>query len=343
LPKFRSELPNLRLIATEIDWDNAAVAGGIPEGTMRKTVLLAVLPIVVLLLPSDSFARDAGECLAAPNGASPRGSHWYYRLDRTTRRKCWYLGPQGRKTNSTSSHVATDERREAPPTAAPAATPVAPTPVVRQTEPDLLSETKVGGAVPKEALSPIPLDQLKVPAPMDSVATVNSAPASDAAAAADSQDTTSGVAPDTAPVQAAVDEQPAAAPAPATAPDTGMPWGYLVILLMGALAAAGFLGRAMFRPAGALRLDQYAGRTQTLASVLRAWTARERDHALPDRAPAADAMSSPSPVPYLHAPNLAWRADEGSQQSDEPRWTEAPDDMHAEPWMQRDLRRTRIG
>ena len=28
LPKFRSELPNLRLIATEIDWDNAGDAGG---------------------------------------------------------------------------------------------------------------------------------------------------------------------------------------------------------------------------------------------------------------------------------------------------------------------------
>jgi hypothetical protein len=42
-------------------------------------------------------ASAADECLAAPKGASPQGSHWYYRLDKSTGRKCWYLGPQGAK------------------------------------------------------------------------------------------------------------------------------------------------------------------------------------------------------------------------------------------------------
>lgn len=33
----------------------------------------------------------ADDCLAAPKGAAPQGQHWYYHIDRATRRKCWYL------------------------------------------------------------------------------------------------------------------------------------------------------------------------------------------------------------------------------------------------------------
>jgi hypothetical protein len=41
--------------------------------------------------------RAADDCLTKPNAAAPQGSHWYYRVDRTTHRECWYLGPEGRK------------------------------------------------------------------------------------------------------------------------------------------------------------------------------------------------------------------------------------------------------
>ena len=37
----------------------------------------------------------ADECLAAPNSPAPQGSHWYYRLDWGTQRKCWYLRALG--------------------------------------------------------------------------------------------------------------------------------------------------------------------------------------------------------------------------------------------------------
>jgi len=43
-------------------------------------------------------AHAAGECSAAPRGAAPQGSHWYYRVDRAKQRKCWYLAAQGQKT-----------------------------------------------------------------------------------------------------------------------------------------------------------------------------------------------------------------------------------------------------
>ncbi len=37
-----------------------------------------------------STAR-ADDCLAAPNSAAPKGSHWYYHTDRAKGRKCWFL------------------------------------------------------------------------------------------------------------------------------------------------------------------------------------------------------------------------------------------------------------
>jgi hypothetical protein len=41
---------------------------------------------------SAGAARAAEECLAGPKGASPEGSHWFYRIDHATKRHCWYLG-----------------------------------------------------------------------------------------------------------------------------------------------------------------------------------------------------------------------------------------------------------
>ena len=38
----------------------------------------------------------AEECLSAPDSPSPQGTHWRYRLDWPTQRKCWYLGAPAR-------------------------------------------------------------------------------------------------------------------------------------------------------------------------------------------------------------------------------------------------------
>src|SRR5215813_10487844 len=36
-------------------------------------------------------SASAAECLAEPSHDPPQGSHWFYRVDRATERKCWYL------------------------------------------------------------------------------------------------------------------------------------------------------------------------------------------------------------------------------------------------------------
>jgi hypothetical protein len=53
----------------------------------------------------------ADGCLSTPKGATPAGSHWYYRLDRVTKRQCWYLREE--------SDSADKFTRAAPPVSAP--------------------------------------------------------------------------------------------------------------------------------------------------------------------------------------------------------------------------------
>ncbi len=39
----------------------------------------------------------AADCLASPKGAAPQGQHWFYRVERATKRQCWYLRAEGAK------------------------------------------------------------------------------------------------------------------------------------------------------------------------------------------------------------------------------------------------------
>jgi len=67
----------------------------------------------------------ADNCLAAPKGATPAGSHWYYRIDRVTKRQCWYLREE--------ADTADDKfARAAPPASAPAAASAAEEPASPQ-------------------------------------------------------------------------------------------------------------------------------------------------------------------------------------------------------------------
>lgn len=57
-------------------------------------------------------AATADDCLTAPKGATTPGSHWYYRIDRATKRQCWYLREELDKDKST---------RATPPASSPVA------------------------------------------------------------------------------------------------------------------------------------------------------------------------------------------------------------------------------
>jgi hypothetical protein len=49
---------------------------------------------------AENSAKTADSCLAEPKGAAPAGGHWYFRIDRATRRHCWYLSEEKDKTTA---------------------------------------------------------------------------------------------------------------------------------------------------------------------------------------------------------------------------------------------------
>src|SRR5262245_4951904 len=61
----------------------------------RSLIGICVAAIGALLVSLICTELQAGtrakDCLAAPNASSPRSRHWYYRIDLTHHRKCWYL------------------------------------------------------------------------------------------------------------------------------------------------------------------------------------------------------------------------------------------------------------
>jgi hypothetical protein len=51
--------------------------------------------------PGNAAAAE-DECLSSPKGETPQGSHWYYRIDRSSKRQCWYLRDKDEKSANTA-------------------------------------------------------------------------------------------------------------------------------------------------------------------------------------------------------------------------------------------------
>jgi hypothetical protein len=80
-----------------------------------SAIFASVLAGASLAAVSLDAVRAADDCLAAPKAETPEGSHWYYRIERATKRHCWYLRAEGE----------TPSQAAAPNASAPAK-PVAP-------------------------------------------------------------------------------------------------------------------------------------------------------------------------------------------------------------------------
>ena len=66
--------------------------------TVFASATLAVLVCALgLSVHSSSGQAATDNCLAKPNAAPPKGSHWFYRVDKVGNRRCWYLGAKDAK------------------------------------------------------------------------------------------------------------------------------------------------------------------------------------------------------------------------------------------------------
>jgi hypothetical protein len=115
---------------------------------MILPAFLLLMPATILLTSHSSIAESTGdECRTRPGTSASPGLHWYYRIDRTNNRHCWYLHAQGLQTHSLTNvtsreaasrdeNVGVQARREPP-----RIETVQPAPADRSAAPRMRSET----------------------------------------------------------------------------------------------------------------------------------------------------------------------------------------------------------
>jgi len=258
--------------------------------------LLAGAPLTTV---SQGAVPADDDCLSGPKGQTPSGGHWYYRIDRATKRHCWYVGDEKEKLS-----------RVAPKNSAPSAEAVSPR-----------KETATQRSI-ADAHAELPLPQTRLeqetsvtlgqpnPATAVNVASVENNQR------ADTQDVNtrlsviasrwpeqSGVSSSTGPEpttgnsDATVQSNSEAAPSPAVAEVTlaaadasseseKQPGSIqmLLIIIAGALTFAGLIGSAIFR-FGSMR---QAGRRQVRSDRRAIWDLADTDRPSPTAYPRAD-------------------------------------------------------
>ena len=262
-----------------------------------SAIFASLIAGAALTTVSHGAVPAADDCLAAPKGETPSGGHWYYRIDRATKRHCWYLGEEKERLS-----------RVAPKNSAPLTDPVSPQ-----------QETATQPSI-ADAHAELPLPQARVeqqanasiwpPSPA-TAANAASAETSQRANAADVNTQRSVVAsrwPEQSGVSSSESPEPTtgysdvaeqsnseAAPSPAVAAVTlaaadlssEKPSGsirMLLLVIIGALSFAGLIGSAIFR-FGSMR---QAGRRQIRGDRRAIWDAADTDRPSPTAYPRAD-------------------------------------------------------
>ncbi|MDN5001758.1 hypothetical protein ACFQZO_12770 [Bradyrhizobium sp. GCM10027634] len=229
-----------------------------------------------------STTNAASDCLASPKGATPQGQHWFYRLDRATKRQCWYLRAEGSK--ATQSAQTTSDTPDAVPAAPPSVQNARAEYVAPQTSP-------AASAPAPATASPQPAPGIAADGNAPQPAAVTRDPDAAAATTSPAPQSAPASAPETAAEQPSA--QPTTPPAPATPAATDSaaekPTGSLQMLLLvigGALALAGLLASVIYRFAGGRVRVQTADRRVN-------WDNRQdRDDS---RAPWLNAVPAPAP------------------------------------------------
>jgi hypothetical protein len=111
--------------------------------TMKLAGLASAIVLAATLAIQPTPSRAADECLSGPKGPAPKGSHWYYRVDRATKKNCWYVRAESKQGPSTNSSATL--------TLPPAETPLQPSVANARAEADPGSVGQSGGAAPEPA------------------------------------------------------------------------------------------------------------------------------------------------------------------------------------------------
>ncbi len=80
-----------------------------------SAVFAAILAGAPLTSTSHSETIAADDCLAAPKGPTPAGSHWRYRVEHPSNRHCWYLREEADKLAQTAPRSPSPPAKPPPP------------------------------------------------------------------------------------------------------------------------------------------------------------------------------------------------------------------------------------
>jgi hypothetical protein len=253
-----------------------------------SAVFASVLAGAPLTTVSHSAVPAADDCLSAPKGQAPQGSHWYYRVDRATKRHCWYVREAGEKLS-----------QNAPPKPARSAKPLSPEaepamqgsiadaraewqkPIQQPNRDDALAPSmlvgKDGGGTTTQGAetqrSPI---ASRWPDPLSAVAAADPTPDQpDSGTSVNSSSATQ-------PLPTLAAGRLATADLSSQASAYSMP--AQLAALLGALAFAGIIGSIIFKFGNARRIGQRDIRTDRRAI----WDSVSADHPLPSVHPSPD-------------------------------------------------------
>lgn len=129
-----------------------------------RTVLASTLFVLVIIIINTPGAKAADECLTKPGGPTPKGQHWYYRIDHANNgRQCWYLRAENAPTRKIERQAEVDSSASAKRKAERSA---------QLASPSQTPENRPDGSVP---VSAAPIPWLDTPPLPDSVLFLRSA------------------------------------------------------------------------------------------------------------------------------------------------------------------------
>jgi hypothetical protein len=121
-------------------------------------MIWATIAIAVVGIAASGHAQttaqpkaEADECLSRPGKTTPKGSHWFYRIERPSQRRCWYLGPASQKVRAERAvpdRATAAERRAVP----------LPVPAPSELRADEQMRDEAPTAMTSEAASAAPVD-----------------------------------------------------------------------------------------------------------------------------------------------------------------------------------------
>jgi hypothetical protein len=235
----------------------------ISVATLFASILTGVSFTSVTDVPAQAAADN---CLTSPKDKAPEGRHWYYRLERGTKRQCWYLRGEDDKSARATPHDSSADTADSTATE-PAAPPRRP--VVRKSvanaHAELTSapqpvdhEPAAAPELPRAGMAPAPVSQNSLPpntpaaiAPATTVPSSTVAtrwPDSSEVSASNPFRTAAAEPPEATPAET----QPAPAPVALAAADSPMAkqsasMQMLFLVMAGALTLAGIIASLIFR------------------------------------------------------------------------------------------------